>query len=202
MAKSVRWHTDRPGSCGDAEVRWRPGSSGDNEGLFSSQVRRVPVRLHQRSRWLPVAVLLLASACASLHGLKSPKVSVAGLEIRELRLLEQKMRVQVRVQNPNDVDLAVTGMSFDLEVNGKPFATGVSSQPVTVPRYGTGTVEVDVASNVRDVLRQVLEARKDAPTRWPYRLRGRVSLVEPYATTLQYDTTGEVDLGRFGGLLR
>ena len=57
-------------------------------------------------------------------------------------------------------------------------------------------------SKAKKVQVKDLEARKDAPTRWPYRLRGRVSLVEPYATTLQYDTTGEVDLGRFGGLLR
>ncbi|MBK8325268.1 MAG: LEA type 2 family protein [Betaproteobacteria bacterium] len=152
--------------------------------------------------WLPMAALLLVTACAALYGLKSPNVSVTAIEVRELRLLEQKFRVQVRVQNPNDVDIAVNGMSFELELNGKPFATGVSNQVVTVPRYGTGTVEVEVVSGVREVLRQFLDGKKEVPSRWPYRLRGQVSLVQPYSLTIPYDTTGEIDLGRFGGVPR
>ncbi len=59
--------------------------------------------------------------------------------------------------NPNDVEIPLTGLNFEVEVNGQPFARGVSNKPVTVPRLGEEILEVTAVSTLANVLRQITE---------------------------------------------
>jgi LEA14-like dessication related protein len=141
-----------------------------------------------------IALLLVAGGCATLGGLKSPRVSVSRVAPLEMTLLEQKFLVQLRVQNPNDLELEVKGVTFDLDLNGKPFATGVSSQPVTIPRFGSSLVDLEVVSGLAGVLRQLKGMGGGAAPKFTYRLRGKLYLENPFSATLAFDEAGEIDL--------
>jgi hypothetical protein len=41
-----------------------------------------------------------------------------------MRLLEQTFLMELRIQKPHGADLDINGLSFDLEINGQPFAAG------------------------------------------------------------------------------
>ena len=142
--------------------------------------------------WLRLFVLVVAG-CATLSGLDAPRVSVSNITPQDLTFFEQQFLVALRVQNPNDVPLGVKGMTFNLDVNGKSFATGLSNQQVTVPRFGSEVVEVEVFSGLTGILRQLQGFAAGGPPRLTYRLRGKVYLDEPAAVVLPFDEQGEIE---------
>ena len=79
---------------------------------------------------------------------------------KEMRLLEQTFTMELRIQNPSDADLDINGMAFELEINGQPFAKGVSNQSVKVERLSTKVVQVEAYTGFISILRQLSEARK------------------------------------------
>jgi LEA14-like dessication related protein len=136
------------------------------------------------------ASVLFLGACA-LFGLQEPlSVTIANLTPIEVGLLEQRYALKVRVLNPNDTDIAFDGVAFDLEINGKPFAKGVSSQTSVIPRFGEAIIDVQVVSGIQNILRQIQELTKGDRTGISYRIRGRLhSPSLPWSTT--FDSTGE-----------
>ena len=83
--------------------------------IFVIRTRRNPLRSHP-DRWLvltSLAVVLLAMVgCAGLSPrLETPKLSIVGVELLKGELFEQRLRARMRVQNPNDRELAVKGIT-------------------------------------------------------------------------------------------
>lgn len=120
---------------------------------------------------------VLLAGCATMAGLNEPpRVSLVGIEPVEVQLLEQRFSVKLLVQNPNARSITVRGLDYEIVVNGRLFARGVSGKPFTVPAYGEGTAEVEVVSTLQRVLDQ-LEAlgSRDEPS-VEYALTGQVSV--------------------------
>lgn len=141
-----------------------------------------------------IAVLWLAvlSGCAALS--QAPEVSLAGLNLVEFGLIEQRFGLRLRFLNPNDAELRIDGLSYELDVNGKPFARGVSAQAVTVPRYGEALVDVDAVSNIGTLLRQLSDAVGSEREAVTYRLTGSVHVGG--MGRLPFEHRGEVTLPR------
>lgn len=140
-------------------------------------------------------VLTLAVAgCATLSGLDAPRVNVSNITPQDMTLFEQKFLVQLRIQNPNDVPLGVKGMTFSLDLNGKTFATGLSNQQVTIPRFGSEVVEVEVFSGLTGIIKQLQTFAAGGPPKFTYRLRGKAYLDQPASMTLPFDEQGEIEL--------
>jgi LEA14-like dessication related protein len=59
-----------------------------------------------------------------------------------------RMLVKLRVQNPNDAPIEYDGVYVNLDVMDRTFATGVSDQRGSVPRYGEAIVGVPVTVSV------------------------------------------------------
>ncbi len=137
------------------------------------------------------ALAVLLAACAAFALREPLSATVADIRPLEVTLLEQRFSVKVRVLNPNDLDIEFDGVVFDLELNGKPFAKGVSSQKGTIPRFGEALIDVNVVSGLSGILRQVNELRsgREAVT---YRLSGRVSTST--FGTVPFETKGELRL--------
>jgi LEA14-like dessication related protein len=143
--------------------------------------------------------LSLVGGCASMAPeSERPTVHVAGLRAGEIGLFEQQVFVTLRITNPGDRALALSGVSFDLDIDGQAFARGLSGAAVDVPRLGTATVEVEALSSLSKVLGQLrglARERTDAARpglRW--RLRGR--LVRAGGGSIRFDEAGELALDR------
>ncbi len=128
-------------------------------------------------RGLVILSIALMSACAGLGGLsQKPEVSVAGLKLVQVGVFEQRFALKLRVQNPNDVELRINGLSVEVELNGQPFITGLSDKGVTVPRFGEAVLEVMAASTLGSALKQLRELQKGGRERIDYRIVGRLNL--------------------------
>jgi LEA14-like dessication related protein len=96
-------------------------------------------RLHLA--WLLLAAFMLAG-CASMPSQDPLQVTVAGIEPLQGEGMEVRLLVKLRVQNPNDSPVEFNGASLNLDVMGRRFASGVSDQAGTVPRFGETIVAV------------------------------------------------------------
>jgi LEA14-like dessication related protein len=139
-----------------------------------------------------VIVVILVSGCASLFWMgEKPHVDIVNIVPKEMRLLEQTFLLELRIQNPTETDLDITGMAFDLEINGQPFARGVSNQSLKVERLSTKIIQVEAYTGLTSILRQLSEARKGNYTSgFKYRLKGSVHTGAP-SFRIPFDETGE-----------
>lgn len=139
--------------------------------------------------WL--SLVLLLSGCAGF-GVRSqpPRVTLVDLEPLSVTLFEQKYRIQLRVQNPNPEPLAIRGMHYSLELNGKDFLDGVSGQRVEVPAFADQVIETEGVTSLFGFLRQVQAVQQGEMDSLRYRVSGRISL-ERDLLGLPFDYAGE-----------
>lgn len=117
--------------------------------------------------------------CAAMAGLQPVNVHVVGLEPLQGEGMEVRMAVKLRVQNPNDQPIDFDGISLDLDLRGMSFASGVSAEHGSVPRFGEIVLTVPVSIPAIAAVRQMLGVARDlsnnAPPMVDYDLHGRLA---------------------------
>lgn len=125
------------------------------------------------------APLLLATAaltaCASFPNRDPLTIDVAGIEALPSEGLELRLQVSIRVQNPNDAPIEFSGAAFDLDLNGRRLATGVTDTVGIVPRYGEALIVVPVTVSAFNAARQIIGfATAENSNEVSYRVRGKL----------------------------
>ncbi len=143
-----------------------------------------------------LAVALLIPGCASwfIKG-EPPEVLVTNVTPLDATMFEQRLRVDLRVRNPNDFDYHLTGIDFTLNLNGKRLARGLGSKEVTIPRLGDAVMTIDTSTSTLDIVRQLLQfSQKQELT---YDIKGVLHGTEG---RLPFDNSGTlVEPGMFTG---
>lgn len=124
-------------------------------------------------------VFVLALGLAACSGLPlnavPPAIRLADVEIRSLGLFEQRFDVGLRIDNRNDFDLRIEALDFELEVNGRPLATGLTRVTTLIPAVSSTVLRVDAVTQSKHLIRQIRSlAPETLKEGWPYRIRGRV----------------------------
>lgn len=142
---------------------------------------------------ISMLALLLAGCAGLLSGMEAPTVTIADFGAGGGGFFEQQFNLKLRVQNPNNSELKIDGLSFALEVNDGPFATGVGNQAVTVPRFGSAFLPVEAYSSLGSMIRQVGGFLQGEKRSLRYRIRGNLSLAG--GTRIPFEHGGEIDPG-------
>ena len=123
------------------------------------------------------AILVLGlTGCASLLQREAVRINVVGLEPIAGAGMEMRFMVKLRVQNPNEAAIEFDGLALDLDLNGRPFATGVSDQQGSVPRFGEAVIDIPVSVSAVALVRQALGVIEgDSKAEVPYAVRGRLA---------------------------
>jgi LEA14-like dessication related protein len=133
-----------------------------------------------RARRLLAALLLacapLGAGCASLTGREPLEVQVASITPLPSTAFEHRLRVDLRLRNPNDRSYEIDGLRFVLDVNGRRLASGVSSERATLPRLGEVVVPVTTTTSLLDVVDQIVAFAGRPQPRFEYALRGKLFL--------------------------
>ncbi len=121
-------------------------------------------------------VLLSLSACALLPQRDPLAINVVGIEPLPSQELEMRFAIKLRLQNPNDTAIDYNGVALDLEVNGRPLASGVSDQQGHIGRYAEDILVIPVSVSAFSVLRQTLGlSQTQSLDNLPYVLRGKLA---------------------------
>jgi LEA14-like dessication related protein len=137
--------------------------------------------------------VLLAAGCAGLQGREPIDVIMAGVEPLQGQGLEVRMLVKLRIQNPNDIPLDFNGVSLQMDVQGKRFATGVSDAVGSVPRFGEAIVDVPVSISVFRIARQAIGVMtNEYRGKLAYEMTGK--LAGPGFTGVRFKSKGDFTL--------
>jgi LEA14-like dessication related protein len=114
-----------------------------------------------------------------------PEVLVTNITPLEGTAFEQRLQVDLRIRNPNDFDLLLTGIDFTLNLNGKRLARGLGNTAISVPRLSDAVVSVQTSTSTFDVVRQLLSFSQAQDL--SYDITGRLHLKDGH---VPFDTSG------------
>ena len=141
---------------------------------------------------------VLPAACALRPHIEPPQLSVSEVDIRGSDLWQQRLRVRMHVQNPNNRVLAVKDLEYTLEVEGQQLASGTNDQSFTVPALGETDFDMNVTTNVAGALLTLLARAPDALGQGgqgvAYRLTGKVTLSQGWIRSIPFDERGNFKL--------
>ncbi len=143
--------------------------------------------------WIAGLMALGLAACSGLPlNAAAPKVSVAEVDVKSLGLFEQHFDVGLRVSNPNDFDLKIEALDFELELNGRPFAKGQTRVTTLIPAASDSLLRVDAVTQSKNLIQQIKTLPPDALKGGvPYRIRGRAK-TDKSSSWLPFDRAGTV----------
>jgi len=153
-----------------------------------------PMRASGLSLWLLAGLLLAACGSLLTADVEPPEVTLAGLGFGEPGLFEQQLRVDLRLRNPNNFELALDRVSFKLEVNDKPFARGRALEGLDLPALGETVVPVTVTVPTNDLVERIIELGSER--RLGYRLTGEAELASLFAGRIPFHHEGKLVLPR------
>lgn len=134
------------------------------------------------------------TGCAGIgQRLEPPRVKLATIRVQEFNVLETVFEVRLRVFNTNDTALQIKGIECELEINGQPFAIGVSEADIAIPSYGTQLLPLQVYASVFDIIKSVQGLQNQDQLK--YEIKGKIRLgTGAFPAVLPFDSEGYIDL--------
>ncbi|HYK25850.1 MAG TPA: LEA type 2 family protein, partial [Steroidobacteraceae bacterium] len=125
---------------------------------------------------------------------EKPNLSIENIALERGDLFSQRLLVHMRVQNPNDRELPVKGLSYTLYINGEQAAHGVSDKSFIVPALGEAEFDMHVTANMAGTVLGLLARGGGAPDRIDYRVAGKVELSSGFMRSIPFDRRGTFSL--------
>ena len=129
--------------------------------------------------------------CSGLfRTMEPPRINLVNVTPKEIKLFEQVFDLELRVQNPNEAALSINGLAFELEINDKRFATGVSNENVTVDGFSSLVIHAQAVTTSWGFLQQIAQLQRTGTPLGTYRIRGAIYSGSP-SVKLPFDNSGE-----------
>jgi len=142
-----------------------------------------------------LAAAMLLAGCVLTPKFTPPRLSIVNVQLEGGDLWEQRLKVRLHVENPNNRALPVKGLEYTLEVAGQPLARGASAASFVVPAMGESEFDTNVTTNLAGTLLKLLGRGPDALGQSvDYHLTGKVSLSAGLLRSIPFDERGSVRL--------
>ena len=146
---------------------------------------------------LLTALLCLPQGCATKYSqLEDPKLNLVGFKLVDAQLLEQRYELTFRLINPNAVTLPVTGIYYEVELEGNAFATGVNASPIDIPAYGETRVMVEMSTTLLQSIRSLAAIAEAKPNHLSFNLKGHLNVNLPMVGKIPFSETGQIKLSQ------
>lgn len=143
-------------------------------------------------------VVAFAAGCATFgSGLEAPEVDVVGLAPLERTGVEQRVRVDLRLRNPNNHALTFEGIRFQLSIAGEPVGQALSSETITVPRLGEAVTSVTTTTTQLALVESTTTLVEGGQL--DYAVTGKLYLRDPKAKQIAFRETGSLPGAGFVG---
>ena len=141
------------------------------------------------------ALVLCLTACSMLGPkIEVPQLTLVRVAMMSADIYNQQFLVRVHVENPNDRELPIRGIDYELFLEGDSFAEGASNKAFVVPAKGETEFEMIVRTNfVSGVAR--LMSRLNGRQQVQYVIEGKVLTDISMAKKIPFQESGTVSLG-------
>jgi LEA14-like dessication related protein len=109
-----------------------------------------------RALVLSTALVLLAACTSMGPKLQSPRLSLVGIQVMSTDMFAQRFKVRVLVENPNELELPVRGLEYQIILMGDSFADGTSSDVFLLPAKGEAEFDMLVTTNFMSAFGRLL----------------------------------------------
>lgn len=146
-------------------------------------------------RCAALLALLMLNACVSTR-FEAPRLSIVNVGMVSADVFSQQFRIRLHVQNPNDRELPIKGIEYELFLQGDSFAEGISNQPFVVPALGEAEFDTLVTTNFMSSVGRLLSKMNSADgNKVQYAFVGKVVLSSGMLRKIPFSEQGMVDLG-------
>jgi LEA14-like dessication related protein len=132
--------------------------------------------------------------------LKAPEVQVRNVSLGRLDLSGLEMLVDLRLRNPNNIALPITGVEYNLMLQNIKVADGRQAESRILPALGETDVRLGLNLNLLASASQLVPMLlnpQSAPKALNYRVDGSVKLDWWYMPSIPFNRAGEVPLNSF-----
>ena len=102
--------------------------------------------------WVKLLVLIATfslSACATLDRfVEKPRVTITNIEILPSNGLQPRFAIDLNIINTNAVGIPLSGLAYDISLNGHELFTGATSEVSEIPAYTEVPLRVEVGANL------------------------------------------------------
>ena len=147
---------------------------------------------------LVVLASVMLGACSTLPSdLITPKVDLVGIQMMSTDMFAQKFRMHVKVENPNDVELPVKGLEYQILLMGDSFAEGNTTDRFVLPAKGEVEFDMVVTTNfVSSFGRLLSRVGGGKLENLDYEISGDVLLEKGLMRKIPFNHRGQVDISR------
>lgn len=174
--------------------------------MMSHQIRIhcTPDSAHWNTSLFGVVLLILtvvgSVGCATTEALTPPEVSLVDLDFVDATIFESTLDVGVRIFNENPEPLILDGAVIKLELDGRKFGKGATSERIEVPRLGSVVQRLEMHLNhlaVATKIKTVIESKMVN-----YSITGKVYVITPSGSIkrLPINKQGQIDLRGKGAM--
>jgi len=156
--------------------------------------RRTLIRRTTRIGSTLVALTLVGCSLFAPH-LQTPQLSVVNIALERSDLIEQHLKVRMRVANPNNRALPVKGITYTLDLDGDELAEGVSAASFVVPARGEAEFDMSMRANMAVALLHLVGRGGNS---WGepigYHIVGKVELSSGWLRSIPFEQRGSLRL--------
>jgi len=142
-----------------------------------------------------VGLFVTLASCSTMGPkLVAPQVSLVGIQIMSADMFAQQFMVRVKVENPNDLEIAVSGLEYEIFLMGDSFAEGASESSFVLPAKGEAEFDMIVKTNfVSSLGRLVSRTNGGKLEDVPYQVTGKLKLEKGLMRTFPFSRAGTVN---------
>jgi LEA14-like dessication related protein len=147
--------------------------------------------------WLLVvtAGAVLAGCAAFAPKLETPELELLGIQMLSTDMFAQKFRVRVKVENPNDIELPIRGLEYQIYLMGDSFAEGNSMDRFVVPAKGEAEFDMVITTNfVSSLGRLISRVSGGKLQNLDYEITGDVLLDKGLIKKIPFSKHGKVNI--------
>ena len=136
----------------------------------------------------------LLTACASLTTpMDPPNVSLESFSSEPSEGGGPRFLIKLRVQNPNEQSLDISGISYSIALAGREVLTGVSKDIPVIEGYSEGIVTLDASLKLFQMLRLLTSLGQSEADKLTYRFAAKIDF-KGLVPTQRLEEEGELSL--------
>jgi LEA14-like dessication related protein len=141
------------------------------------------------------ACLALLAACSTMPSkLVAPTIEVMAVQVMSADMFAQRFKLRIRVINPNDLELAVRGLEYEVLMMGDAFAEGVSGEAFLLPARGEAEFDMMVTTNFVSSFGRLLSRVSGGKLEnVDYEIVGKVLVDKGMVRSIPFNHRGTVD---------
>jgi LEA14-like dessication related protein len=145
-------------------------------------------------RYAVIVLLAILTGCSALAPkLEAPRLTLVSAAMTSGDIFSQTFRLRMHVQNPNDRELPVRGIDYQLFLEGDSFAEGISDRPFVVPALGETEFDLIVRTNFVSSIGRLL-SRLHGKDEVEYVIEGKVLTDIGMFKKIPFQESGTVNL--------